>query len=80
MGLKMKELIMSLNRRLLTDQDFQEALDRQLRIRVFQDDHIINSGGVIIRFSDSTVVIQSSVSDLAYHERDRCEFFEIRKR
>lgn len=71
---------MSLNRRLITDQDFQEALDRQVRIRVFKDDHIVDSGGVIIRFSESTIVVQSSVSDLSYHQRDQCEFFEIRKK
>lgn len=68
------------NRRLLTDADFQEAMDRGRRIRVFQDDHVVDSGGVIIRFEADTVVIQSSVSDLQYYSRNRCEFFEQRTR
>jgi ABC-type uncharacterized transport system YnjBCD ATPase subunit len=67
-------------RRLLTDQDFNEALESQFRIRVFRDDHIVDTGGVIVRFDDRTVVIQSSVSDVAYHPRESCEFFELRKR
>ncbi|MDQ1912491.1 hypothetical protein RAC89_19035 [Paenibacillus sp. GD4] len=71
---------MSLNRRLITDQDFQEAMDRQVKIRVFQNDHIVDSGGLIIRFDESTVVVQSGVSDLSYHQRNQCEFFDIRKR
>ncbi|WP_058829060.1 hypothetical protein [Paenibacillus polymyxa] len=70
---------MPINRRLITDQDFSEALERQLRIRVFQDDQLIGSGGTIIRFDDQTIVVQSSVSDLAYHPRKQCEFFEIKK-
>ncbi|MEK8126999.1 hypothetical protein WMW72_03650 [Paenibacillus filicis] len=70
---------MAQNRRLITDQDFQEALDSQRRIRVFKDDHVIDYGGLIIRFSDDTVVIQSGVSDLTYHSRNGCEFFEMRK-
>lgn len=71
---------MSINRRLTTDADFQEALERGFRMRVFKDDHIVDSGGVILRFDDNTVVIQSSVSELAYHPRHACEFFELRKR
>lgn len=71
---------MSINRRLLTDTDFQEAMERQLRMRVFKDDHIVDSGGVILRFDDNTVVIQSSVSELAYHNRRDCEFFELKRR
>ncbi|MGM1019214.1 MAG: hypothetical protein ACQEXV_01350 [Bacillota bacterium] len=70
---------MPINRRLITDQDFTEALERHLRVRIFQDDQLIGSGGVIIRFDDQTVVVQSSVSDLAYHPRKQCEFFEIKK-
>lgn len=35
---------MALNRRLITDQDFQEALERSTAVRVFQNDHIISSG------------------------------------
>lgn len=71
---------MARNRRLVTDQDFQEAMDRQTRIRVFQDDHVIDSNGIIIRFDDDIVVTQSGVSDLAYHSRESCEFFEMRER
>lgn len=71
---------MAQHRRLLTDQDFSEAQERQFRIRVFKDDHIIDTGGVIVRFDEQTVVIQSSVSDVAYHARKDCEFFELRKR
>ncbi|ADM68867.1 hypothetical protein ACYCS5_20445 [Paenibacillus sp. SEL3] len=70
---------MAINRRLITDQDFNEALERHLRVRVFQDDQLIGSGGIIIRFDDQTIVVQSSVSDLAYHPRKQCEFFEIKK-
>lgn len=67
-------------RRLLTDQDFQEAMERQAAIRVFQNDHIVDSGGIIIRFTDTAIVIQSGVSDVAYHQRNACEFFELKKR
>ncbi|WP_274648656.1 hypothetical protein [Paenibacillus humicola] len=71
---------MALNRRLISDADFQEALDRRTTIRVFQDDHIIDSGSVIVRFDERTIVTQSGVSELAYHSRAECEFFEIKKR
>ncbi|MDG0792815.1 hypothetical protein OMP38_19515 [Cohnella ginsengisoli] len=71
---------MSINRRLTTDADFQEAMERQLRMRVFKDDHIVDSGGVILRFDDNTVVIQTSVSELAYHNRRDCEFFELKRK
>lgn len=62
-------------RRLLTDQDFQEAMDRQVAVRVFQNDHIVDSGGIIIRFTDTSIVTQSGVSDVTYHQRNACEFF-----
>ncbi|MFC0214978.1 hypothetical protein ACFFK0_21440 [Paenibacillus chartarius] len=68
------------NRKLLIDRDFQEALDRQTAIRVFQNDHVISSGGIIIRFDDRLVVIQSGVSDISYLDRDSCEFFEMKRR
>ncbi|GIP39386.1 hypothetical protein J31TS4_26660 [Paenibacillus sp. J31TS4] len=68
------------NRRLETDEDFQEAMERGTGIRVFQDDYVIQSGGVITRFTDSFVVIQSDVSDLQYYDRSSCEFFEARRR
>ncbi|WP_159882644.1 hypothetical protein [Paenibacillus puerhi] len=70
---------MAQNRRLLTDQDFQEAADRQRPIRVFKDDHVVDFGGIIVRFTEETVVIQTGVSDLTYHSRTACEFFETRK-
>ncbi|PRX73162.1 hypothetical protein B0G52_104262 [Cohnella sp. SGD-V74] len=72
--------LVALNIRLITDQDYQEALERQARIRVFKDDHIIDSGGVIVRFDSRTVVIQTGVGDLAYHDRAACEIFELRTR
>jgi hypothetical protein len=71
---------MAINRKLETDQDFQEAMDRQAQIRVFLHDHMVDSGGVISRFDDQIIAVQSSVSDLTYHQRELCEFFEIRKR
>jgi hypothetical protein len=66
--------------RLLTDADFEEAMGRQARLRVFKNAHMIDTGGFILRFDDRTVVIQSGVGDLAYHDRGECEFFELRKR
>ncbi|MFC5704292.1 hypothetical protein ACFPVX_23630 [Cohnella faecalis] len=68
------------NRRLLTEADFVEALERGARLRVFQDDHIVSTGGVIVRFDDSTVVVQSGVGDIDYLSRTDCEFFEMRSR
>ncbi|MBE7681509.1 MULTISPECIES: hypothetical protein [Paenibacillus] len=70
---------MPTNRRLETEADFQEAMELQHKIRVFKNNHQIDSGGVIIRFDSQTIVVQSSVSELAYHSRTDCEFFEIRK-
>ncbi|MFE4711745.1 MULTISPECIES: hypothetical protein [Bacillales] len=69
---------MPINRPLFTDIDLQEAVDRQYPVRVFQDDHLVNSGGFIVRFTDSDVVIQSRVSDLTYYSRSNCQFFEVR--
>ncbi|AHV97206.1 hypothetical protein [Paenibacillus sabinae] len=69
---------MPINRPLITDGDFQEAMQRQLPVRVFQDDHLINSGATIVRFTDTDVIIQSRVSDLTYYSRRDCEFFEVR--
>ncbi|MCU6710967.1 hypothetical protein M6D81_19915 [Paenibacillus sp. J5C_2022] len=71
---------MSMNRRLLTDADFQEALEREKKIRVFQDNAIIDMSSSIVRFDDDTVVTQSGVGDLMYHRRSECEFFELRRR
>lgn len=70
---------MAVNRRLITDADFEEAMNNKKGIRVFQDNQIVTNGGQIIRFDQKTIVIQSSVSDLAYHGRSECEFFEIKK-
>lgn len=71
---------MSLNRRLLTDSDFEEALNKGNRIRVFQDNQIVDASSIIVRYDERTVVTQSSVSDLMYHKRKDCEFFDLRKR
>ncbi|WP_276355218.1 hypothetical protein [Cohnella caldifontis] len=70
----------AVNRRLITDSDMQDAMDRQIGIRVFEDDHIVHSGGSILRFDERTVVIQAGVSDLSYFSRQSCEFFELKKR
>lgn len=66
-------------RELFTDFDFQEALDRKFRIRVFRDDHMIDNGSIIIRFTDNTIITQAGVSELSYHPRRECQFFELRK-
>ncbi|GIO65948.1 hypothetical protein NYE48_11550 [Paenibacillus sp. FSL M7-1455] len=66
-------------RELLTEADFREAEEQRLPIRVFRDDHLIDSLTYIIRFTESTVITQSDVSDLTYHSRGECQFFEIRK-
>ncbi|WP_123043094.1 hypothetical protein [Cohnella candidum] len=70
----------AVNRRLVTDYDLQDAMERQIGIRVFEHDHIVHSGGAILRFDDRTVVIQAGVSDLSYFNRADCEFFELKKR
>ena len=71
---------MSINRKLLTDADLEEALEKHTRIRVFRDNQIIDASSTIVRFDSHTVVTQSSVSDLMYHNRSDCEFFALRKR
>lgn len=71
---------MSLQYRLITDADFEEALQQGFRVRVFQDNHIVDASSIILRFDDNTVVTQSSVSDLSYHNRKNCEFFQLKKR
>lgn len=70
----------AVNRRLVTDYDLQDAMERQIGIRVFEHDHIVHSGGAILRFDDRTVVIQAGVSDLSYFKRADCEFFELKKK
>jgi hypothetical protein len=71
---------MAQNRRLESDKDFQEAMEKQHSIRVFQDDHIVDSDSVIIRFTDDFIVTQSSVSEITYHHRKHCEFFGKRSK
>ncbi|MFC5528706.1 hypothetical protein [Cohnella yongneupensis] len=66
--------------RLETDQDFEEAVQRHASVRVFKNDHMIDSGGIILRFDDNIVVVQTSVSELTYHSRKECEFFMVRQR
>jgi len=74
------EIIVAHIRKLENDRDFEEAMERQMPIRVFQDDHVVDAGGVVIRFDEQFVVIQSGVSEIAYHSRAQCEFFSMRKR
>jgi hypothetical protein len=71
---------MAINHRLNTDQDFEEVIAQQQRIRVFQDNQLIDSSSLVVRFDDSIIVTQSGVSDIAYHNRKECEFFVLRKR
>lgn len=71
---------MSINRRLFTDSDFEEVIQKQLKIRVFQNNHIIEGSTVVVRFDDTTVVTQSGVGDIGYHSRSGCEFFELKRR
>ncbi|MEV5026281.1 hypothetical protein [Paenibacillus sp. LPE1-1-1.1] len=71
---------MAINRRLSSDLDFEEVIAQQQRIRVFQDNQLIDSSSLVVRFDDSVVVTQSGVSDIAYHNRKACEFFVLRKR
>ena len=69
---------MPINRPIITDTELQEAMDRKLHVRVFQDDHMVVSKATVVRFTDADVVIQSRVSDLAYYSRRTCEFYEVR--
>lgn len=71
---------MARNQRLYTDADFQEVIDRGAVVRIFKDDHIVDSNAIVLRFSDTTVVVQTHVSDLTYYEREACEFFEMKRR
>jgi hypothetical protein len=70
----------AINRQLITDQDFHEALERQVRVRVFKNDFIVDTGAIIVRFDEQTVVTQTGVSDVAHHSRESCEFYEMKKR
>jgi hypothetical protein len=71
---------MAQNNRLVTDQDFKEAMEHEVRIRVFQDDHVVGSGGIVTRFDETNIVILAGVSELTYYPRKLCEFFEMKKR
>ncbi|WNR44101.1 hypothetical protein [Paenibacillus roseipurpureus] len=71
---------MARNQRLHTDADFQEAIERGAVLRVFKDDHIVDSNATLLRFSDTTIVVQTRVSELTYYDRAACEFFEMKKR
>lgn len=71
---------MSVNRRIHTDQDFEEIIEKQLRIRVFQDNQIVEGSTLVVRYDDSIIVTQSGANDITYHNRKDCEFFELRKR
>ncbi|GIP27011.1 hypothetical protein J23TS9_21410 [Paenibacillus sp. J23TS9] len=64
---------------LLTDADFQEAEQKKLPIRVFRDDHLIDSLTYVIRFTDTTIITQKDVSDMTYHSRGECQFYELKK-
>ncbi|SDN40394.1 hypothetical protein SAMN04487897_102797 [Paenibacillus sp. yr247] len=70
---------MARNQRLVTDLDFQEAVEKQAAVRVFKDDHMVDSNAVVLRYSEKTVVVQTRVSDLTYYDRETCEFFEMKK-
>lgn len=70
---------MAVLRRLMTDQDFEDAIERESRIRVFQDNLIIDDKAIVIRFDDSKIVTQASVGDITYHSRKSCEFFVLKK-
>ncbi|MFS0727988.1 hypothetical protein [Paenibacillus sp. 1P07SE] len=71
---------MSQMRRLASARDFAEVVENGRNVRVFKDDLLIEDRAVIVRFDDTLVVTQSSVSDIAYHDRQECEFYEIRRR
>jgi len=71
---------MAINRKLFTDTDFAEVVKKGTPIRVFQDNHIVEARTVVIRFDDAVIVTQAAVSDLTYHNRNDCEFYELRKR
>lgn len=71
---------MAINRRLNSDRDFEEVIAQQLRIRVFENNQLIDSSSLVVRYDDNIIVTQSGVSDIAYHNRKECEFFVLRKR
>jgi hypothetical protein len=70
----------AIHRRLVTDRDLEEAMENRSRIRVFEHDQFVHSGGIIIRFDDATVVIQSGASDIFHFSRESCELFQLKRR
>jgi len=69
---------MSILRKLLTDQDFQDAVEQESSIRVFSDNQIIEHRAIVVRFDEAKVITQSNVSDLTYHKRGQCEFYLLK--
>ncbi len=69
---------MPINRRLITDYDFEEAVNKNKPIRVFQNDQIADNKTYIIRFDDDIIATQSEYGDVTYHRRNDCEFFVLR--
>lgn len=66
-------------RRLLTEHDLLMAAEQKLRVRVFCDSHLVESGTFITRITEDYVITQSNVGDLTYHSREKCQFFELKK-
>lgn len=71
---------MAISIRLLSDSDFQEAMERQVKLKIFRNDLQLEAGSTIARFDHQTVVVQAGVSELTYYKRNECEFFEHRTR
>lgn len=69
---------MSILHKLYTDEDFQDAVDKESLIRVFKDNHIVEHRVIVVRFNESKVITQSNVSDLTYHNRADCEFYLLK--
>lgn len=71
---------MAIQYRLTTDEELQEAIDKQLQVRIFKGDLLIEARAVIVRYDDRLIVTQSGVSDLGYYQRADCECFALRRR
>lgn len=69
---------MSVLRKLLTDADFQAAVDKESLIRVFLHNQIVEHRAIIVRFDEQKIITQSNISDLMYHDRSECEFFLLK--
>jgi len=70
---------MAMLRKLLTDSDFQAAVDQESQVRVFLNNQIVEQSAIIVRFDEHKVITQSNVSDLMYHNRDEGEFYLLKK-